>query len=33
MGSLNVVVGAAEKTYNTFPIPPRQGFLTVMADF
>jgi hypothetical protein len=26
-------VGAAEKTYNTFPIPPRQGFLTVMADF
>jgi hypothetical protein len=33
MGSLNVVVGAADKTYNTFPIPPRQGFLTVMADF
>ncbi len=32
-GSLNVVVGAADKTYNTFPIPPRQGFLTVMADF
>ena len=33
MGSLNVVVGAADKTYNTFPIAPRQGFLTVMADF
>lgn len=33
MGSLNVVVGAADKTYNTFPIPPRQAFLTVMADF
>jgi iron complex outermembrane recepter protein len=32
-GSLNVVVGAADKTYNTFPIPPRQAFLTVMADF
>ncbi|WUR11957.1 TonB-dependent receptor plug domain-containing protein [[Empedobacter] haloabium] len=31
-GSLNVVVGAADKTYNTFPIPPRQVFLTVMAD-
>jgi hypothetical protein len=33
MGSLNVVVGAADKTYNTFPIAPRQAFLTVMADF
>ena len=32
-GSLNVVVGAASGTYNTFPIAPRQGFLTVMADF
>jgi hypothetical protein len=32
-GSLNVVVGAADKTYNTFPIAPRQGFLTVSADF
>ena len=32
-GSLNVVVGAADKTYNTFPIAPRQGFLTVTADF
>jgi iron complex outermembrane receptor protein len=32
-GSLNVVVGAASKTYNTFPIAPRQGFFTVMADF
>ena len=32
-GSLNVVVGAAEKTYNTFPIAPRQSFLTLMADF
>jgi iron complex outermembrane receptor protein len=32
-GALNVVVGAADKTYNTFPIPPRQGFLTLSADF
>ncbi|HEX8604052.1 MAG TPA: TonB-dependent receptor, partial [Pseudoduganella sp.] len=32
-GDLNVVVGAADKTYNTFPIAPRQAFLTVMADF
>lgn len=32
-GSLNVVVGAASGTYNTFPIPPRQGFLTLTADF
>ncbi|UTY58375.1 TonB-dependent receptor [Massilia sp. erpn] len=32
-GSQNVVVGAADKTYNTFPIAPRQGFLTLMADF
>lgn len=32
-GDLNVVVGAADKTYNTFPIAPRQGFLTLMADF
>lgn len=32
-GSLNVVVGAADKTYNTFPIAPRQGFVTFMADF
>ncbi|QBE64957.1 TonB-dependent receptor [Pseudoduganella lutea] len=32
-GDLNVVVGAADRTYNTFPIAPRQGFLTVMADF
>lgn len=32
-GSLNVVVGAADKTYNTFPIPPRQGFLTLTAEF
>jgi iron complex outermembrane receptor protein len=32
-GVLNVVVGAAEKTYNTYPIAPRQGFLTVSADF
>ncbi len=32
-GSLNVVVGAASGTYNTFPIAPRQGFLTLMADF
>ncbi|HJV03133.1 MAG TPA: TonB-dependent receptor plug domain-containing protein [Burkholderiaceae bacterium] len=32
-GSLNVVVGAANKTYNTFPIAPRQAFFTVMADF
>ncbi|SHM44280.1 Outer membrane receptor proteins, mostly Fe transport [Duganella sacchari] len=32
-GDLNVVVGAASGTYNTFPIAPRQGFLTLMADF
>jgi hypothetical protein len=32
-GDLNVVVGAADRTYNTFPIAPRQGFLTLMADF
>ncbi|WP_296001020.1 TonB-dependent receptor [Rugamonas sp.] len=32
-GSLNVVVGAASGTYNTYPIAPRQGFLTFMADF
>jgi len=32
-GDLNVVVGAASATYNTFPIAPRQGFLTLMADF
>jgi hypothetical protein len=32
-GSLNVVVGAASGTYNTFPIAPRQGFLTLTADF
>ncbi|TWI62158.1 outer membrane receptor protein involved in Fe transport [Pseudoduganella lurida] len=32
-GDLNVVVGAADKTYNTFPIAPRQGFVTLMADF
>lgn len=32
-GALNVVVGAADKTYNTFPIAPRQGFLTLSADF
>jgi hypothetical protein len=31
-GDLNVVVGAASGTYNTFPIAPRQGFLTFMAD-
>ena len=32
-GTSNVVVGAADKTYNTFPIAPRQGFLTLAADF
>jgi hypothetical protein len=32
-GDLNVVVGAASGTYNTFPIAARQGFLTLMADF
>lgn len=32
-GTSNVVVAAADKTYNTFPIAPRQVFLTVMADF
>ncbi|MGV7209131.1 TonB-dependent receptor [Oxalobacteraceae bacterium A2-2] len=32
-GDLQVVVGAASGTYNTYPIPPRQGFLTLTADF
>jgi len=32
-GDLNVVVGAASGTYNTFPIAPRQGFFTLQADF
>jgi len=32
-GPLEVVVGAASGTYNTYPIPPRQGFLTLKADF
>jgi iron complex outermembrane receptor protein len=32
-GPLNVVVGAASGAYNTFPIAPRQAFLTVMANF
>ena len=32
-GDLNVVVGAAAGTYNTYPIPPRQGFFTIQADF
>ena len=32
-GDLNVVVGAASGTYNTFPIAPRQAFFTVQADF
>ncbi|AIY41634.1 TonB-dependent receptor [Collimonas arenae] len=32
-GVLEVVVGAASGTYNTYPIPPRQAFLTLKADF
>jgi hypothetical protein len=32
-GVLNVVVGAASGTYNTYPIAPRQGFLTLTANF
>ncbi|AMP05080.1 tonB dependent receptor family protein [Collimonas pratensis] len=32
-GTLEVVVGAASGTYNTYPIAPRQGFLTLKADF
>ena len=33
MGDLNVVVGSAAGTYNTFPIPPRQYFLTFSGAF
>ena len=32
-GDLNVVVGSATTTYNTYPIPPRQGYLTFSAAF
>ncbi|WP_028101945.1 TonB-dependent receptor [Pseudoduganella violaceinigra] len=32
-GDLQVVVGAATATYNTYPIAPRQGFITISADF
>jgi hypothetical protein len=32
-GDLNVVVGSATATYNTYPIPPRQGYLTLSAAF
>jgi hypothetical protein len=32
-GDLQVVVGAASGTYNTYPIAPRQGFFTISADF
>jgi iron complex outermembrane receptor protein len=32
-GTLNVVVGAASGTYNGYPIPPRQVFLTLTANF
>jgi outer membrane receptor protein involved in Fe transport len=32
-GPLQVVVGAASGSYATYPIPPRQGFLTLKADF
>ena len=32
-GDLNVVVGSAAGTYNTFPIPPRQYFLTFSGAF
>lgn len=32
-GDLNVLVASATTTYNTFPIPPRQAFLTFSAGF
>jgi outer membrane receptor protein involved in Fe transport len=32
-GDLNVVVGAASGAYNTFPIPPRQAFVTLSTRF
>ncbi len=32
-GDLNVLVGSATTTYNTYPIPPRQGYLTFSAAF
>lgn len=32
-GILTPVIGAASGTYNSYPIPPRQVFLTLAADF
>lgn len=32
-GALNVVVGAASGTYNSYPIPPRQVFLSLLTRF
>ena len=32
-GDFEVVVGAASGTYNTYPIPPRQVFVTLSAAF
>ena len=32
-GWSTVVVGAASGTYNTYPIPPRQFFVTLSATF
>ena len=32
-GDLNVVVGSATNTYNTYPIPPRQAYLTFSTAF
>jgi hypothetical protein len=31
-GALQPVVGAASGSYATYPIPPRQAFLTLKAD-
>ena len=31
-GIYEVVVGAASGTYNTYPIPPRQVFVTFSAN-
>ncbi|MFG6465040.1 TonB-dependent receptor [Roseateles sp. BYS87W] len=32
-GDLNVVVGSATNTFNTYPIPPRQAYLTFSTAF
>jgi iron complex outermembrane receptor protein len=32
-GILTPVIGAASGTYNSYPIAPRQVFLTLAADF